>query len=87
MSLHAIRNAPRSSSAKGDQAFSARAKSLPRFVLRDGARVLKAGSSVDSVTRIPAAQVPHGAEIVNERESVKARWCDSAGGFVIVTKE
>ncbi len=82
--LHAVTNAMRTKCALGDQAFSARAKALPRFRLRDGARVLKAGS-FESVTCVASSRIPDGSEVVSERDSVRAIFIARHAAFVVNT--
>ena len=84
MKLHAVDNAMRTKSALGDQAFSERAKALPRFRLRDGARVLKTGS-FESVTCMASALIPDGSEVVSENDSVRCIYIARHAAFIVST--
>lgn len=81
---HEGQHAADNRSALGAHQFSDAPRA--KYLLRDHNRILRSGS-LDSVTRIPAAQVPHGAEVISERDSVRLRWSDSAGGFVLVSND
>lgn len=71
----------RLSDPKGALPFSTPARA--KYLLRDGARVLKAGS-FESVTCIAASRVPDGSEVVcEERGSVRAIFISRLEAFLI----